>query len=92
LTAGPAYAERNPGKTAFFGQTQVQTSWSFDAYVFGNMVTGPAARVLATLAAKSPDSPAAPSLGDPFMFQDYGDRSADQVACSGRSSRRPCSS
>src|SRR5437868_4558122 len=33
--------EPTPSKNAYFGQTHVHTSWSFDAYVFGNMVTGP---------------------------------------------------
>src|SRR5687767_14304391 len=31
----------NPDRDVFFGQTHVHTSWSFDAYVFGNTVTGP---------------------------------------------------
>ena len=31
----------NPLKNAYFGQTHQHTSWSFDAYVFGNTTTGP---------------------------------------------------
>jgi hypothetical protein len=31
----------NPDKDVFFGQTHVHTSWSLDAYVIGNTVTGP---------------------------------------------------
>ena len=27
----------NPLREAYFGQTHLHTSWSFDAYVFGNM-------------------------------------------------------
>src|SRR5882672_8919958 len=34
--------EKNPDREAYFGETHVHTSWSFDAYVFGNHLTGPA--------------------------------------------------
>jgi hypothetical protein len=34
--------ERNPDRNAYFGETHQHTSWSFDAYVFGNHLTGPA--------------------------------------------------
>jgi hypothetical protein len=37
-----ARVERNPDREAYFGETHVHTSWSFDAYIFGNHVTGPA--------------------------------------------------
>jgi len=38
-----AFAQKkNPLKDAFFGETHVHTSWSFDAYIFGNHLTGPA--------------------------------------------------
>ena len=33
--------EKNPDRNVYFGETHIHTSWSFDAYVFGNMVTGP---------------------------------------------------
>jgi hypothetical protein len=33
--------EKNPDRNAYFGETHIHTSWSFDAYVFGNTVTGP---------------------------------------------------
>ena len=36
-----AFAQGNPERNVYFGQTHVHTSWSFDAYVFGNTVTGP---------------------------------------------------
>jgi hypothetical protein len=36
-----AMAERNPERKAYFGETHVHTSWSFDAYVFGNTKAGP---------------------------------------------------
>jgi Protein of unknown function (DUF3604) len=32
----------NPDRNAYFGETHQHTSWSFDAYIFGNHVTGPA--------------------------------------------------
>ena len=36
-----AYAQKNPLRDVFFGETHIHTSWSFDAYVFGNTLTGP---------------------------------------------------
>ena len=36
-----AHAEKNPLRDVFFGETHLHTSWSFDAYVFGNTLTGP---------------------------------------------------
>src|SRR5262245_37623221 len=44
LTALPVAAQRKDpaARKAFFGETHVHTSWSFDAYIFGNTVTGPA--------------------------------------------------
>jgi len=32
----------NPDKDAFFGETHIHTSWSVDAWVMGNRITGPA--------------------------------------------------
>jgi len=40
--ASNGFAQGNPDREAFFGETHVHTSWSFDAYIFGNTVTGPA--------------------------------------------------
>ena len=34
--------EKNPERNAYFGETHVHTSWSFDAFIFGNHLTGPA--------------------------------------------------
>src|SRR5215510_3484275 len=42
VTALPVHADKNPLRDAYFGETHVHTSWSFDAYIFGNHVTGPA--------------------------------------------------
>ena len=39
--ASSGFAQGDPERNAYFGQTHVHTSWSFDAYVFGNTVTGP---------------------------------------------------
>ena len=37
ITAEPALAQKkNPLRDVFFGETHIHTSWSFDAYVFGN--------------------------------------------------------
>jgi hypothetical protein len=38
----PAQVERNPERNVYFGETHQHTSWSFDAYIFGNHITGPA--------------------------------------------------
>ena len=35
-------AQEPADRRAFFGETHVHTSWSFDAYIFGNHITGPA--------------------------------------------------
>ena len=42
LTTGLAAQAQNTHRHAFFGETHVHTSWSFDAYIFGNHTTGPA--------------------------------------------------
>jgi hypothetical protein len=34
--------EKNSERNAYFGETHVHTSWSFDAFIFGNHITGPA--------------------------------------------------
>jgi len=39
--AEPAKVASNPDREAYFGQTHSHTSWSLDAYVIGNMITGP---------------------------------------------------
>jgi Protein of unknown function (DUF3604) len=38
----PPQIERNPERNAYFGETHQHTSWSFDAFIFGNHITGPA--------------------------------------------------
>ena len=35
-------ADRNPERNAYFGETHQHTSWSVDAWLFGNHITGPA--------------------------------------------------
>ena len=42
LLSTTALADPNPLREAYFGETHVHTSWSFDAYIFGNHITGPA--------------------------------------------------
>ena len=42
LTAAPTFAQETPQRDVFFGETHVHTSWSFDAYIFGNHITSPA--------------------------------------------------
>jgi len=36
-----AFAQPNPERNAYFGETHIHTSWSMDAWVFGNRLTGP---------------------------------------------------
>ena len=36
------FPEKNPDREAYSGETHVHTSWSFDAYIFGNHIAGPA--------------------------------------------------
>lgn len=40
--AGMTSAQDAADRKAFFGEQHVHTSWSFDAYIFGNHITGPA--------------------------------------------------
>ncbi len=42
LLGAVASAQSTPERNAYFGETHVHTSWSFDAYIFGNHITGPA--------------------------------------------------
>ena len=42
LAVGPVLAQGNPLRDVYFGETHLHTSWSFDAYIFGNHLTGPA--------------------------------------------------
>ena len=41
--AAPAEArvEKNPDRNAYFGEEHIHTSWSVDAWIFGNRLTGP---------------------------------------------------
>src|SRR4030095_15456565 len=41
FTAADAFAQGPPQRQAFFGQTHSHTSWSLDAYIIGNHITGP---------------------------------------------------
>ena len=44
LTAAalPAFSqEKNPDRNAYFGEEHIHTSWSVDAWIFGNRITGP---------------------------------------------------
>ena len=40
--APAAAAQPNPDRNAYFGETHMHTSWSVDAWVMGNRITGPA--------------------------------------------------
>ena len=39
--ATAASPETNPDREAYFGETHIHTSWSFDAFIFGTNMTGP---------------------------------------------------
>jgi hypothetical protein len=41
LAAAAASAQPNPERNAYFGETHIHTSWSVDAWVMGNRLTGP---------------------------------------------------
>jgi hypothetical protein len=41
LMASPGFAQKNPERNVYFGEQHVHTSWSFDAFAFGDRVTGP---------------------------------------------------
>jgi hypothetical protein len=41
LPAEPAGPQPNPERNAYFGETHIHTSWSVDAWVMGNRITGP---------------------------------------------------
>jgi uncharacterized protein DUF3604 len=41
FAASAALAQRNPERDAYFGETHIHTSWSVDAWVMGNRITGP---------------------------------------------------
>jgi hypothetical protein len=40
-SAIPSRVAQNPHREAYFGETHVHTSWSFDAYIYGNTKAGP---------------------------------------------------
>jgi Protein of unknown function (DUF3604) len=40
-TASAVAAGKNPQRDAYFGETHIHTSWSVDAWVIGNRLTGP---------------------------------------------------
>ena len=42
LAIGTAAHAANPDRDAYFGETHLHTSWSLDAWLFGNRITGPA--------------------------------------------------
>ena len=37
----PLFAAPNPERNAYFGETHVHTSWSLDAWLGGDKITGP---------------------------------------------------
>ena len=41
LTAPSGSAQPNPDRNAYYGETHIHTSWSVDAWLMGNRVTGP---------------------------------------------------
>ena len=41
LAASPVFAQANPDKNAYFGEEHIHTSWSVDAWLMGNRLTGP---------------------------------------------------
>lgn len=41
VAAGASAQEKNPERNAYFGDEHIHTSWSVDAFLFGNHLTGP---------------------------------------------------
>ena len=41
MTAAPVSAAPNPERNVYYGEQHVHTSWSFDAFAFGDRLTGP---------------------------------------------------
>jgi len=41
VAAWPALAQPNPERDAYFGEEHIHTSWSVDAWLMGNRLTGP---------------------------------------------------
>jgi Protein of unknown function (DUF3604) len=41
LAASPTFAQKNPERNVYYGEQHLHTSWSFDAYAFGDTLTGP---------------------------------------------------
>jgi hypothetical protein len=41
LIVSPVFAQGNPERNAYFGETHVHTSWSLDAWMMGNRITDP---------------------------------------------------
>ena len=42
LAAWPSFAQQpNPDRNAYFGEEHIHTSWSVDAWLMGNRLTGP---------------------------------------------------
>ncbi len=41
LAAAPAFAAPNPERNVYYGEQHVHSSWSFDAFAFGDRSTGP---------------------------------------------------
>ena len=41
FAAGPAFAQKNPERNVYYGETHLHTSWSFDAFAFGDTRTTP---------------------------------------------------
>jgi Protein of unknown function (DUF3604) len=41
LAASAFAQEKNPDRNAYFGEEHIHTSWSVDAWLMGNRLTGP---------------------------------------------------
>ncbi len=41
VAAWPALAQKNPERNVYYGEQHLHTSWSYDAFAFGNTIAGP---------------------------------------------------